>query len=226
MSARLRVALVARAARAAGFAATVAASLASVSVAAAAQRGPRIVVGVGAATAQLERSGAAAPLSGLLVGAGGRVAFRALALEVAYAQGTLSVDGASSPSEDLVDGEVMLAAQVVPWLVLSAGPHLRALVTPAGTERWVRWEARAHVDTDLVPGALRADAELSTALAAEVNTATGSASALGASVGITLRVANSPFGLRLGYGVDRASTAGGAEQVMQSVGLRLSVGRR
>lgn len=190
-----------------------------------AQGGPRLLVGAGASMTRLERLESAPALDGLVLEASGRFAFRALALEVAYRQGALSAEGDEANPEDLVDGEVMLALRALPWLLFRGGPHLRALVTPAGTERWTRWELRVQVDAELVPNAMRADAELITAVAAAVNTSAGG-SAHGASVGVTLRVANSPAELRLSYEVDRASTGGATVEFLQAVGLRVTVGRR
>lgn len=207
-------------------AAVLATAIATPTASASAQRVPRIIVGASAATARFERSGAGPAITGLVVGLDGRVAFRRFALEASYAQGTLSIDGASAREEDVVDGEAMLAFQALSWLTIRGGPHLRAFVTPAGTERWVRWELRAAVETELVPNAMRADAEFGTAVATDVNASAPEAAAQGASVGVTLRVANSPFGLRLAYAVDRATVGNDATEVLQSVGLRLSVGRR
>ena len=184
---------------------------------------PRVAVGASAAMAQWDRSADPGARTGMLLGAHGRLGWRNAALEVAYAQGTLSPEDDASASEDLVDGEAMLAVTAMPWLTLSVGTHLRALVTPSGTERWVRHEARARVETDLVPGAMTADAEAALALVSDVNSAADGLSARGATVGVNLRVQDSSLRLRLAYSVDRA-TNGGATELLQAISLHATLG--
>src|SRR5690606_14649553 len=103
---------------------------------------PDASLGVSAATARLERSGDPRALNGLMLGANGRIELGTVALELAYAQGTLSREGTAGGSEDVVDGDAMLVVSLRRWLSFAAGTHLRAIVTPAGTERWVRHELR------------------------------------------------------------------------------------
>lgn len=164
--------------------------------------------------------------TGLVLQVHGGVAFGRIGLEGGYRQGRLSTDVAGAEAEDLVEGEVLLVLRARPWLAFHAGPRFRALISDAGTERWTRIEVRASAGGDLVPGRLRAEAEFWRTLGAEVNVTGGADAASGAQVGLGLAIPNSPVGLRFFYALDRAILATGRDELLEGVGLGITLGRR
>src|SRR5690606_31362490 len=119
-------------------------------------------------------------------------------------------------------GEARLAVRALSWLTVSAGPHLRAFVTPTGTERWTRIEGRIAARSEVVPGVVEAEAEVWNALSSEVNLPDGASGARGARVGLVIDLARSPLALRLFYRVDRAQLTNDRAQVLEGVGLGVS----
>jgi hypothetical protein len=189
-------------------------------------QGLGVTFGVGAQTSQLLRSQAPdVPLNGLVAHLFAGVSMRRFSLEGAYAQGTLTPEVGNSGDEDLVDGEVMVVFRPLPWLRLRTGPRLRAYLSEAGTERWTRVELGAGVRGPIVPGRVMAQAEYWSALSAEVNTTAGAAGASGGRVSLTLEIPSSPFALQLFYAVDRARLNNARDEVLEGVGLGLTVGR-
>lgn len=180
----------------------------------------------GALTARLVRGASPDPsLSGLVAFLRGRIAAGPVALEGAYAQGTLSAGAGSTREEDLVDGELLAVWHPWPWASLRVGPRYRAFVSDAGTERWTRFEARAGVRGDLLPGRVRAEVEFWTALNSETNVVAGGAGASGGMVALAVDIARSPFALRLFYSADRARFKDGGDEVLEGVGLGLVLRR-
>lgn len=188
----------------------------------AAQARTRLTVGVDAQSARLVREQAPdIALNGIVAAMQAGVAIGRVGLEIGYAQGRLSPDADAANAEELVDGEAMLAVRALPWLVLRGGPHLRAWVTPAGTQRWMRVEGRAEVSGEVIPGRVRAHAEVWSALSTDVNLGVGASGARGGRVGLTMAIANSPLLLRLMYTADRAELADGRADVLEGIGLGL-----
>ena len=62
-----------------------------------------------------------------------RLGVSVVGLDLRYRQGTLSAAGGAEQHK-LVEGQALLGLRFGPWLTLEAGPHVRAYVTPAGTE--------------------------------------------------------------------------------------------
>lgn len=183
-----------------------------------------IGVGAGASAMNVERPGVQGRirLSGVAPRFGARIGGR-LGVELTYVEGSLSADSGSAADQDLVDGSALLAFRALPWLTLKAGPHLTGFVTPGGTERWLRWEARGRLENEMIPGRMRAHVELWTALATDVNVAAGG-TGRGAEAGLSLQPGRSPVALRLGYAVDALLIDGGGTTALQSVSFSLRFG--
>ena len=156
-----------------------------------------------------------------------RIVLRPVSLDLSYAQGRLAADTGSAVARSFVEGAVFLTARPAPWLVLKAGPHVRAYAAPGGTERWILWEGRAHADAPLLDGEWLAYGELWVSVASSVNVVPGASGARGAEVGLTLKLPQSPVWGRLAYAVDQANLKTGARtESLQSVVLTAGFGGR
>ncbi len=178
------------------------------------------------------RYGAAAPgggelLSGLLFGGRARLALGPVSLEASYAQGRLSADTGGAPARDLVEGRLAVVGRPAPWLVLEAGPHLRAYTAPGGTERWVMWEVRAFGEAPIIGDVLRARAGGWAALASSVNADPGASGGRGAQVALAVRPSRSPLVFRLAYTVEQAAMRDGVRtETLETVALGIGLGGR
>ena len=153
---------------------------------------------------------------------------RALAftLEGRYAQGSLTPEtGTLGDGEDLVDGLILLRVQVREWLSVAGGPRLRAFVTPAGTSRWSRIEARARVEGEVIDGLAYAHFEGWYALAVDANVQGGGSGAQGGEAGLSVRLRNTPVALQLTYTADRATFSNGGSEFLEGVSLALRLAR-
>jgi len=164
--------------------------------------------------------------SGAAAGVEGGVRLgRLLQLEAAYLQGTLHPGSGSVDSRDFIDGRAGLGLAPLHWLVVSLGPHVRSYVAPAGTERWVRWEARARVQGPIGLPGLTGHLEGWRVLSAAIDLPGPFDRGQGGAAGITARVGHSPgWWVRLAYAVDRIAITGRQETV-ETVLLVVGVGR-
>lgn len=186
-----------------------------------------IEVSAGAATARLARTGpgAGSPLRGIGFGGDARIG-RRVSLELGYLQASLSPDSGTAGSRDWVDARAMASVRVLPWLSLKAGPHLVGFVTPAGTERWLRWEGRVRAEPNVVDEQLRAHVEVWAAASTDVNVGSGSAGARGGEAGLTLRLPRSPLAVRLAYAIDRGELGNsGGSVTVEGLSLQLRFSR-
>ncbi len=173
---------------------------------------------------QSATAGAGQELSGFAFGARARVFVGIVSLDASYRQGRLSADTGSASARDLAEGSVFLSVKPATWVLLQAGPQLRAYVTPGGTERWVMWEGRTFVEGPIVAGVLSAGAGGWVSLASQVNTNPGASGARGGEVRMTLRPPHWPLVFRLSYTADQGQLRNGAgtetlEAVVVSVGI-------
>ena len=169
-------------------------------------------------------SGVGETLSGLAAGGRARFFVGSFSLEMSYSQGHLAADTGTATARDVVDGSAFLAVRPVSWLVLKAGPHLRAYAAPGSTERWVMWETHAGGDGSIIPGLLEAHVEGWMAVGSAVNVGPGARGARGGQAGLILRLWQSPLWARLTYVVDQAQLKNNAraetvEAVLFAVGL-------
>jgi hypothetical protein len=169
--------------------------------------------------------GAGEALSGNAFGGEGRVLWRRLTVAVGYGQGSLDPDTAGPAARDYVEGYALLGGRVLSWLELRAGPHARAYVTPAGTQRWLFWELRARFDAPVVTDWIRGHAELWGVVSGSVNVAESFGSARGGTAGVTARLGGTPLWARLQYGIDEARLANGTRrETVEALTLALGVG--
>jgi hypothetical protein len=164
-------------------------------------------------------SGAAAGVEGALT-IGGLVQ-----VDVTYLQGTLHAPSGGAGSRDLIEGRAGLGLAPLRWLAVSLGPHVRSYVTPAGTERWVRWEARARAQGPIALPGVTGYVEAWRVLSATIDLPGAFDRGQGGAAGITARLPHSPgWWARLAYGVDRVALTGRQETV-ETVLLVVGIGQ-
>jgi hypothetical protein len=123
----------------------------------------------------------------------------------------------------MAEASLLLSARVGGGFSLGAGPRARAFIAPAGTVRWMRIEARGRYESEIVPGVADADVELWQVLSGEVNAQGGSDGGRGGTVGLTVRLPNSRFALRLGYVADRVAFVNGSSEFVDAVEIGLRI---
>jgi hypothetical protein len=165
-------------------------------------------------------------LSGVAGGAEARLTTGRFSLKVWYLQGRLAADTGIATPTDLVDGGVMASVRPVPWAWFAAGPHLRAYVVPAFTERWMFWEARGGVDGVVIDGKVRGHLELWTALSATGAGGQSGRSARGGEAGLTGHLPGSPLWLRVTYAIDRVGLPGGGVEALDGAAVTVGYGGR
>lgn len=171
--------------------------------------------------------GGSESLSGALMSGRIGVAFRPVSVDVSYAQGRLASGDGTSAARSVVEASALVSRRVTPWLLLKAGPHLRAYAAPGSTERWVMWELHAHADEPVITGVLAAYVEGWIAPISSANVDPGGSGARGVEVGLTMRFPDSPLWARLGYVVDRSSLKSNARtESLQSVVVSIGLGGR
>ncbi|HXY19076.1 MAG TPA: hypothetical protein VEH83_03695 [Gemmatimonadales bacterium] len=171
--------------------------------------------------------GGAESLAGALMYGQVGISVNPVAVDVSYAQGRLASSTASAAARSVVEASVMVSGRVTPWLLLKAGPHLRAYSAPGSTERWAMWELHAHADEPVITGVLAAYLEGWVAFTSSANVDPGASGARGGEAGVTMRIPGSLFWARLGYAVDRSSLKGGARtEALQSVLVSIGLGGR
>ncbi|HEX9611576.1 MAG TPA: hypothetical protein VF978_06785 [Gemmatimonadales bacterium] len=192
----------------------------------AAQTGNWLTVGAGATGIRLQSrsaTGVSSDVSGVVFGGAGSVAVGPVALELGYWQGRLDAGPGSTQLQDVIDGRALLVLRAVPWLGVKVGTEARSYVTPAGTERWVFWQARIRAERTIVDPSVRGHVEVWRALSTEVNAPQAVDHGQGGEVGLTLLRALGPLWVRLAYGIDDARLTGSARR--QTVeALAFSVG--
>jgi hypothetical protein len=198
---------------------------AALPAAAAAQGGARATLGIGLAPSweETQTQGSLVSRTGLLREGSLGLGVSVLGLDVLYRQGTLSADGGADQHE-LVDGQVLFGLRLGPWLTLEAGPHLRAYVTPAGTERWVLWEGQARVAARVLRPGGWVYLRVGRVLTADIPGMSFD-HGQGAAAGLELRLGSTPLWGHVGYWVHRAS-ASGALRVETVQGMSLGVALR
>ena len=172
-------------------------------------------------------SGGSELLSGTQMTGQVGLALRPFTVNVSYAQGRLASSDGSSAARSVVEASVMLSRRVTPWLLLKAGPRVRAYAATGSTERGVMWEGHAHVDESVITGVLAAYVEGWLAVASSANVDPGGSGARGAEVGLTMQIPGSALWARLGYAVDQASLKNSARtEALQSIVVTIGLGGR
>ncbi len=122
---------------------------------------------------------------------------------------------------DLVEAVGLAGLRLWPWLEVGAGPHIRAYVTDAGTERWVWWEVRARVALPLIGSTLGSYLVAWRSFSAESNVVARPGRAQGGAAGLTLWP-EAAWSVWAGYQIDEALLAGGKSETVESLGLGLT----
>ena len=173
--------------------------------------------GVAATVAGLITSVRTGSIAATAAGFESSVQLRRVALAVRYAEG----------GRDLVEGSVALRFMPTSWFSLQAGPHARHYTTLSGPERVVTWRLGGRGDFALVGSSVRGHAMLWRALALAVNLppGSGSGSASGGEVGLTLDLGPRPVWFALAYGIDQAQVKGASWRANTNT-LTLTAGLR
>ncbi len=164
--------------------------------------------------------------SGMTAGVQGSLTIgRLVQFDLGYLQGTLHSRSGSTGSRDFIEGRAGLGLAPLRWLALSLGPHVRSYVAPDGTERWVRWEARARARGPIALPGLTGDVEAWRVLSATIDLPGPFDRGQGGAAGLTARLPHAPgWWARLAYGIDRIAITGRQETV-ETVLLVVGVGR-
>jgi len=196
----------------------------------AAQQRPRGTVFADGAIVRFgEVGGPAGSFSGPTFGVDAGVSLGSLMLGAGYLEGRVQPSSGSSDSvaRDLVEARAFLGVQPWPWLRLSVGPHVRAFVIGAVTERWVLWPVRARAHSALASTPLETYVELWRALSAKVNLPEAVDHVQGGEAGVVLRPRGSALWMRLGYRVDGAQLGGGSRsESVEAVSFAVGIGPR
>ena len=163
-------------------------------------------------------------LDGIVFGLNGAARRGMFQLHAVYQEGSLNAD-TNAVDTDLVEGELLLAVDPVPWAGIAVGPHLRSFVSEGRTERWVFFETRLRTRA-VVAGPVRVSLEAWRVLASDVNVAEGVGSAYGMDGGVLVIPPRFPLHARLGYRVERVTFAGGTRRdTLERFSLSVGIGR-
>ncbi len=164
-------------------------------------------------------------LSGFGIGGNATAAFRRLGLGISYMEGSLSpnVDGRD---RDIVEGEAMISLNAASWLRFAIGPHIRSLIIPEGTERWLFWEGRVQTKARLGSPRLESTLELWQVLSANVDVDDPYDGGRGIEGSLRWEISALPLWIGLGYRIDRSNLGGGSRtEVMEHFLISFGVGR-
>jgi hypothetical protein len=163
-------------------------------------------------------------LSGFGLGGDATVAFGRLGLAIRYMEGSLSPSEAGR-DRDIVEGEAMLSLRATPWLRIALGPHIRSLIIPEGTERWLFWEGRIQAKASLGSPRLVSVFELWQVLSANVDVDDPYDGGRGIEGGLRWEVSSFPIWLGLGYRIDRSNLGDGSRtEVMEHILFSIGIG--
>ncbi len=165
-------------------------------------------------------------LSGPVLGAGVLARYSRVSLEAGYLEGQLgAANSALGAKETFAEASAVLRVAVGGGVTLGVGPRARAFIADGGTVRWMRTELRGGWRGEVVPGRAWADVEMWQVMSAEVNAQGGADGGRGGTAGLSMRLPNSAFTLRLAYTADRVGFANGASEFIDGVTLGLRFGR-
>jgi hypothetical protein len=188
-------------------------------------RGPEVRFAIGGTVAreQSNVSGFSTQRTGVLIDGQGTFGMGPLRLGLAYREGNL---GADNPVNDrtLVEGKVQLGLRLARWMLVEAGPLIRAYVTPGGTERWRLWEARARFEAQIAGPTVTTHVGVARVLGANL---TGYGHGQSGDAGLTLRLGRSPWWAQLGYWVNQSSLSDGLRvETLQGILFALGLSLR
>ncbi len=149
--------------------------------------------------------------TGFVVGIEGTIVAGRFGVDLRYLEGNLSPDIADIQRE-IADAELLISYRPIRWLAIRTGPHLRALITEAGTQRFVLWEMRVQAQTTLFVPAVASYFELWRVLAGSVNPTEPWDGGQGLEGGLRIRIESLPVSGRFAYRVDRGQLRDGAHE--------------
>jgi hypothetical protein len=168
----------------------------------------------GTARREDNRTGEKISRSGIAVGLEGYYSFGRVMFDLRYLQSGLPGSPMDTTSHDLVEGELFVGTQVLPWLNVKLGRHIRSVIIGGVTELWRSWELRLRTQGEVYAPASQAYGvhtygEIWLALAGWNNVTGEFGAGRGIEGGMYVRLRDSPITGRLGYRVDRSSVADG-----------------
>jgi hypothetical protein len=164
-------------------------------------------------------------LTGFGFGGKATIAYKRLGLGLQYLEGSLNPSGTGTDKE-LVEGEMMLSVRASSWLRLALGPHIRSLVIPEGTERWLFWEGRVQTKANLGTPRLESVLELWHVVSASVEVDDAYDRGQGVMGSLRWELSSLPVWIGLGYRIDRSNLANGARtEVMEHFTISVGLGR-
>jgi len=164
-------------------------------------------------------------LTGFGIGGYGTVSYGRLGLGFRYLEGSLSPSGAGT-DRDIVEGEITISVRASSWLRFGLAPHIRSLIVPEGTERWVFWEAHIQAKTQLGSPRLVSIFEFRQVLSADVDVDADYGGGQGIIGELRWDVSALPIWLALGYRMQRSNLGNGSRtEVMEHFVISVGAGR-
>ena len=166
--------------------------------------------------------------TGTMIGVEGHVGISRVTVDLSYLQGTLVPETVGDPSRDYVEGDAFLSVVTLPGVILRVGPHARAYISSAGTQRWVFWTGHLRGELNLMTSpVITAFAEGWMAWTADVNVSEQFDSGLGGVVGMSARIPGTAFYGRLSYNIEQARMGGGGRlETVEGLSVVVGFGRR
>jgi hypothetical protein len=166
--------------------------------------------------------------SGTLIGVEARAGISRFTVDVSYLQGTLNPESGTVGQRDYVEGSLLLSVLTFPGISLRVGPHARAYLSEAGTQRWLFWTGRVRGDYTLIRSpAIAAFAEGWLAWTAEVNVSETFDNARGGVIGMSIGAPGTAFYGRLSYSIEQARMGGGTRRdTVEGITVVVGFGRR
>lgn len=191
--------------------------------AAAAAQAPGLTLGPLISGVRAQGPALAAPFSGTMGGAEGRLIFGPVQLGIRYQEGVAHSD--DGRTRNLVEGELHAGVWLRDWLLLSAGPHARTFLLDEDRLRRVQLQAHVRFAVPIVPGVSWALLNLWAAPVAGSNNVGGLRDSHGGEGGMLFVMPRTPVRLRLTYRVDSGivGTASSREAVEQ-ISLSAAIG--
>mgnify|MGYP001825001668 CR=1 FL=1 len=151
--------------------------------------------------------------------------YKRFALGLGYLEGSLSPTG-NGLDRDIVEGEALISTRATSWLRIGLGPHIRSLIIPEGTERWLFWELLIQAHTSLGFPRLMSVLEIRQVLSANIDVDDGFDGARGVVGSLRWDVSSLPIWVGLGYRIDRSNLGSGTRtEVMEHFVISVGVGR-
>lgn len=173
-----------------------------------AQEGDWVAIGLTSAWSDISMhgygGGGEESLDGMLYGVEARGSFWRLWVGGEYRQGRMWQDHLRGARTRVISARGSVGISVLPWMAVTAGPHLSRVGTPAGDRQIVRWRLGTVLTVPLVGDLLQGVASVAGSVAGTAAEGAGFAgSGGGGEVGLRIEPLGRPIWARLGYRVDR-----------------------